>query len=250
MSAGSYGGRHRGAKHATPKRRRFMTGLALPTAAAAALTFTATGAAVVTTAKTQSISQNAATSPASLGATAASVQLRDPRIQAIEDNAQDIARENAGARAARASERRSLAARAMEADRVARAHSWQLPIKNYVLTSGYGMRWGRLHAGEDFGVPVGTNLVSMSTGTVTFAGQESGYGIMVKIRYWDGTVSFYGHMSQVSVTDGETLLPGEVVGQSGNTGESTGPHLHLEIHPDGDQPVNPLPWLAGHKIAP
>ena len=229
-----------------------MAGLALPTAAAAALTFTATGAAVVTTAKTQSVSQNAtaAAAAASLQAVAASGRVRDPRVQAIEANAQDIARENGGARVARAAERRSLAARALEADRVARAHSWQLPIKNYVLTSGYGMRWGRLHAGEDFGTPVGTNLVSMSTGTVTFAGQESGYGIMVKIRYWDGTVSFYAHMSRVSVSDGETLLPGEVVGQSGNTGESTGPHLHLEIHPDGDQPVNPLPWLVDHKIAP
>lgn len=227
-----------------------MSGLALPTAAVAALTFTATGAAVVTTAKTQSVSQNASAAAASLQAVAASGRLRDPRVQAIEANAQDIARENGGARVARAAERRSLAARAVKADRLAEAHSWQLPIKNYVLTSGYGMRWGRLHAGEDFGTPVGTNLVSMSTGTVAFAGQESGYGTIVKILYWDGTVSFYGHMSRLAVTSGETLLPGEVVGQSGNTGESTGPHLHLEIHPNGDQAVNPLPWLVDHKIAP
>lgn len=246
MSAGSYGGRHRGAKHATPKRRRFMTGLALPTAAAAALTFTATGAAVVTTANAQSVSQNATAPPASLDGD--SGQLRDPRIQAIEDNAQDMARENAGARAARAAERRSLAARALEAEQVAQAHSWQLPIKNAVRTSNFGWRWGRLHAGEDFGVPVGTNLVSMSTGTVIFAGEESGYGTMVKIGYWDGTVSFYGHMSRVSVTDGETLLPGELVGQSGNSGHSTGPHLHLEMHPDGGAAIDPAIWLADHNI--
>jgi murein DD-endopeptidase MepM/ murein hydrolase activator NlpD len=226
-----------------------MTGLALPTAAAAALMFTATGAAVVTTAKTQSVSQNATLAAASLQAAVAAGQLQDPRLQAIEANAQDIARENGGARVARAAERRSLAARELEDARVAQEHSWQLPIKNYVLSSGFGMRWGRLHAGEDFATPVGTNLVSMSTGTVTFAGQESGYGTIVKIRYWDGTVSFFGHMSSLSVTDGETVMPGELVGQSGNTGESTGPHLHLEIHPNGGQPVNPLPWLADRKIA-
>jgi murein DD-endopeptidase MepM/ murein hydrolase activator NlpD len=237
--------------HASPKRRRFMTGLALPTAAAAALAFCATGAAVVTSAKTQSVtfSQKANPHPAPPGATVASSQLRDPRIQAIKDNARDVARENAGARTARATERRSLAARAREADLVAKAHGWQLPIKNYVISSGYGMRWGRLHAGEDFATPVGTNLVSMSTGTVTFAGQESGYGTIVKILYWDGTVSFYGHMSNLSVTGGETVMPGQLVGQSGNTGESTGPHLHLEIHPNGGKPVNPLPWLTDRRIA-
>ena len=229
-----------------------MTGLALPTAAAAALTFSSPGAAVVTSATTPPVtfSPNANPRPASPGVTLATSQIRDPRIQAIEDNARDLARENAGARTARATERRSLAARAREADLVAQAHNWQLPIKNYVLTSGFGTRWGRLHAGEDFASPVGTNLVSMSTGTVTFAGEESGYGTIVKIRYWDDTVTFYGHMSRLSVTEGETLLPGEVVGQSGNTGESTGPHLHLEIHPDGGQPVNPLPWLADRMIAP
>jgi len=225
-----------------------MTGLALPTAAAAALTFTVTGAAVVTTSKTQSVSQNATASAASLEAAVAAGQLHDPRLQAIEDNAMDIARENGGARVARAAERRSLAARAQKAERVAQAHSWQLPLLNAPLTSGFGSRWGRLHAGQDFGVPVGTNLVSMSTGTVIFAGEESGYGIVVKIGYWDGTVSYFAHMSSISVTAGERLMPGEVVGRTGNSGHSTGPHLHLEMHPAGGAAVDPAIWLADHKI--
>jgi murein DD-endopeptidase MepM/ murein hydrolase activator NlpD len=227
-----------------------MTGLALPTAAAAALMFTATGAAVVTTSKTQSVSQNATLAAASPQAAVVAGDLHDPRLQAIEDNAKDIARENGGARVARAVERRSLAARALEDERVAQEHSWQLPLLNAPETSGFGWRWGRLHAGQDFGVPVGTNLVSMSTGTVVFAGEESGYGILVKIAYWDGTVSYFAHMSRVEVTDGETLLPGEVVGQTGNSGHSTGPHLHLEIHPGGGAAVDPLPWLADHHITP
>jgi murein DD-endopeptidase MepM/ murein hydrolase activator NlpD len=237
--------------HASPKQRRFMTGLALPTAAAAALTFCATGAAVVTSDKTQPVSFNqaAAPHPTPAGKAIPVSHVRDPRIQAIEDNAQDLARENAGARAARAAERRSLAARAREAALVAQAHAWQLPLKNYVETSDYGWRWGRLHAGQDFGVPIGTNLVSMSSGTVIFAGEESGYGTIVKIEYWDDTVSYYGHMSNVSVEAGEEVLPGEVVGQSGNSGHSTGPHLHLEMHPNDGEAVDPAIWLAGHKIS-
>ena len=179
-------------------------------------------------------------------ARARSAALNDPRSQAIMDNA--TARLRAAASSARSAERQDIAARNLAANRAEHAHSWQMPLKNAVETSGFGFRWGRLHAGEDFAAAVGTNLVAMSTGTVVFAGQESGYGNIVKIRYWDGTLTFYGHMSRLSVTDGESVDPGEVVGQSGNTGESTGPHLHLEIHPDGGDAVNPVPWLADHHL--
>jgi len=124
------------------------------------------------------------------------------------------------------------------------AQGWRLPVTNPVVTSGFGYRWGRLHAGEDFAVSVGTPLMSMSTGTVTQAGPEGGYGTLVKIKYWDGTVSYFGHMSGVSVNAGEKVVPGQVVGKSGNTGNSTGPHLHLEIHPGGGEAVDPVAWMA------
>ena len=255
VSARSYGGRHRGAKHSSPKRQRFMTGLALPTAAAAALMCTATGAAVVTAAKPKpksvTVSQNVARpAPASLSlaTTAVAGRLRDSRTQAIRENAQDLAREKAGARAARATHRRTLAARARQTERIAQARRWQLPIQGAERTSDFGWRWGRLHAGEDFAAPIGTNLVSMSTGTVIFAGEQSGYGTMVKISYWDGTVSFFAHMSTLAVSTGEQVIPGEVVGQSGNSGHSTGPHLHLEMHPEGGDAVDPAIWLADHKV--
>jgi murein DD-endopeptidase MepM/ murein hydrolase activator NlpD len=84
----------------------------------------------------------------------------------------------------------------------------------------------------------------MSSGTVTFAGTQSGYGTKLEITYWDGTVSWYGHMSELDVEVGERVAPGERVGSTGNTGRSTGPHLHLEIHPDGGGPVDPRPWLS------
>jgi murein DD-endopeptidase MepM/ murein hydrolase activator NlpD len=97
---------------------------------------------------------------------------------------------------------------------------------------------------------VGTPLAAMSSGTVVCAGEETGFGNLVQIRYWDGTISYYGHMSSISVNVDESVDPGEVVGESGNTGHSTGPHLHLEIHPDGGEAIDPLPWLADHHISP
>jgi murein DD-endopeptidase MepM/ murein hydrolase activator NlpD len=71
----------------------------------------------------------------------------------------------------------------------------------------------------------------------------------VQIRYWDGTISYFGHMSTISVSVGQAVKPAEIVGQSGNTGHCTGPHLHLELHPSGGQAVDPLPWLTAHHIA-
>jgi murein DD-endopeptidase MepM/ murein hydrolase activator NlpD len=188
-----------------------------------------------------------------------SEEFRQHRSQSAKNRTMSMVRADTAAKVARSTERQKVADRVLEAKlehsrvietRRKLAHSWQLPIKTYVLTSGFGARWGRLHAGEDFAAPVGTDLVSMSTGTVTFAGPQSGYGNLVKIRYWDGTETYYGHMSSISVKAGESVDPAEVVGQSGNTGHSTGPHLHLEVHPDGGAPVNPEPWLASHSIAP
>jgi murein DD-endopeptidase MepM/ murein hydrolase activator NlpD len=77
---------------------------------------------------------------------------------------------------------------------------------------------------------------------------NEGYGYMVKIRYWDGTVSWYAHNSRLLVSVGETVAPGEKVAYSGNTGNSTGPHLHLEIHPGGGAAVSPKTWLAKRGI--
>jgi len=273
VSDRSHNGRHRARHQAPSKPHRVIAGLALPTAAAVTLTFTVAGAAVATSSKTQSAAflQNAAAMatahPNATTATTAhptateTAAARDSRLKKIAldqavartSHLKAVANRLAAVRettVARGVARKKLAARAVADRRAALAHNWQLPIANPVVTSGFGYRWGRLHAGEDFAVSVGTPLSSMSTGTVTFSGPESGFGVLVQIRYWDGTVSYYGHMSRTSVKVGEKVEPGQVVGESGNTGHSTGPHLHLEIHPNGGQPIDPLPWLARHRISP
>jgi murein DD-endopeptidase MepM/ murein hydrolase activator NlpD len=214
--------------------------------------FGAAGAAVATSAKTQNAALGEATAStrSTQPTTDSSVMhaSRNKPTQATSARGAAVKQDLATIRAtavARGVERTKIAA----AKRAELAHSWRLPIADPVTTSGFGYRWGRLHAGEDFAVSTGTPLVSMSTGTVAFAGEESGFGNLVEIRYWDGTISYFGHMSVVSVNVGESVMPGEIVGRSGNTGHSTGPHLHLEIHPDGGEAVDPLPWLADRHIS-
>jgi murein DD-endopeptidase MepM/ murein hydrolase activator NlpD len=232
--------------------------------------FCATGAAVATSPKAQTAAfgQKAVGTRSPQPSAVQSAALRARHAKDIElaasvasaNRARVAAHELAVVRAAsvaratavaRGVARKKLAGKALEAKRAAQqAHSWRLPLANPEVSSNFGYRWGRLHAGMDFAVSTGTPLTSMSTGTVVFAGEQSGYGILVKIRYWDGTVSYYGHMSRILVNSGDKVEPGEIVGKSGNTGHSTGPHLHLEIHPEGGNPVDPMRWLANRNINP
>ncbi|WP_188839145.1 M23 family metallopeptidase [Flexivirga endophytica] len=121
------------------------------------------------------------------------------------------------------------------------------------MTSGFGPRvspggiGSTYHEGDDFAVAWGTPLLAMHTGTVVSAGWVPGLGNHVTIDYGDGVQSVYGHMSRIQVVPGQWLGRGQLVGQSGDTGNSTGPHLHLEIHLGG-VPVNPAPWLQARGI--
>lgn len=131
-----------------------------------------------------------------------------------------------------AAERRAEDARlaAVERERVL---GWTSAMKSgtYRFTSDYGMRWGRLHAGVDLAAPVGTPVYSMSSGVVKEVKTAGGYGNLLVIGYWDGTVSYYGHLQAVKVAKGAKVAKGQLVALSGNTGRSTGPHLHWEIRP-------------------
>ena len=86
-----------------------------------------------------------------------------------------------------------------------------------------------------------------AAGTVKSAGWEGGYGRAVRIVHGDGTVTVYAHMSRLLVSDGERVSAGQQVGKEGNTGQSTGPHLHFEVRINGT-PVNPLTWLRKRGV--
>lgn len=113
-----------------------------------------------------------------------------------------------------------------------------------VFTSGYGMRWGRMHRGIDIAAPIGTPIVAAAPGEVVVAGWSSGgYGNLVKLKHPDGSLTLYAHNNRVLVRKGQEVDQGQQIAEMGSTGRSTGPHLHFEIHPPGKGAVNPLAYL-------
>lgn len=107
------------------------------------------------------------------------------------------------------------------------------------LTSPFGPRWGRMHAGIDFAAEPGAPIRAARAGKVTTAGSMNDYGLTVILTHADGTKTLYGHCSTLRVKVGEMVEVGRVIAEVGSTGLSTGPHLHFEIHID-DEPRNPL----------
>jgi murein DD-endopeptidase MepM/ murein hydrolase activator NlpD len=132
---------------------------------------------------------------------------------------------------------------------------FSMPVRsNFRLTSGFGYRRDpinggrRLHAGTDFAGPRGTPILAGGDGTVVFAGRQSGYGLMVEIRHPFGITTRYAHMSRIRVSEGERVSRGDRIGDMGNTGRSTGTHLHYEVRRNGD-PVNPMTFItAGRDV--
>jgi murein DD-endopeptidase MepM/ murein hydrolase activator NlpD len=120
---------------------------------------------------------------------------------------------------------------------------WIWPARG-VFTSPYGWRWGRMHKGIDIANSVGTPIVAVQAGRVTFAGwNDGGYGYLVEITHPDGSLSLYAHQSRILVQVGEEVSQGQQIGQMGSTGRSTGPHLHFEIHTPGLGAINPMQLL-------
>jgi murein DD-endopeptidase MepM/ murein hydrolase activator NlpD len=133
---------------------------------------------------------------------------------------------------------------------------WTLPVHtDYDLTSSYGPRVSptegitEVHTGQDFAAPAGTPALAVSSGRVSFVGWDGGYGNLVRVRHAGGVETFYAHLSATSVRVGQQVETGEQVGAVGTTGNSTGPHLHLEVRVD-DQPHDPMAWLERKGLNP
>jgi len=111
-----------------------------------------------------------------------------------------------------------------------------------ILTSSFGWRWGRMHEGIDIAVGNGTPVVASASGTVIVAGWMGGYGNLVVIDHGNGVSTAYGHNTGVTVGVGQSVAQGQLIAYSGNTGHSTGPHIHFEVRING-APVDPLGYL-------
>ncbi|MDX8153021.1 peptidoglycan DD-metalloendopeptidase family protein [Patulibacter brassicae] len=113
---------------------------------------------------------------------------------------------------------------------------------NGQFTSPFGQRWGRLHAGIDIAVPTGTPVRAADSGTVAIAGWVGGYGNYICINHGGGLSTCYGHNSRLGVRVGQQVTQGQVIAASGNTGNSTGPHIHFETRVNG-VPRDPMSYL-------
>jgi murein DD-endopeptidase MepM/ murein hydrolase activator NlpD len=130
------------------------------------------------------------------------------------------------------------------------APAWVIPMAGAQITSCYGPRWGTLHAGIDFALPAGTPIRAAAAGAVVKAGDVGdGYGISVFIDHGNGYLTHYAHQSRTVVSVGQRVKVGQVIGYEGSTGDSTGPHLHFEVH-QGQMwnQIDPAPFLRARGI--
>ncbi|MER8221654.1 M23 family metallopeptidase [Streptomyces sp. NPDC094143] len=136
--------------------------------------------------------------------------------------------------------------------------SWVDPVKKYKLSASFaqnGGMWQSTHSGQDYAVPSGTQVVAAHGGTVVKAGPNGAgdgpaYGNAVVVKHGNGTYSQYAHLSQVKVRIGQVVKTGQEIARSGNTGNSSGPHLHFEIRtsPNYGSAVDPVKFLRGKGV--
>jgi murein DD-endopeptidase MepM/ murein hydrolase activator NlpD len=179
------------------------------------------------------------------------------RIQLQADSQRTAAEETARLQAAKEAETKR-AAQQVEADKAAAAAekaklaAVQLPVRDYHLSAHYGQSasyWSHLHTGLDFAASTGTPVYAVGSGTITSAGWSGSYGYRIIQTLPDGTEIWYCHLSSIIKASGK-VVPGQQIGKVGATGNVTGPHLHLEVRPDGGAPVDPETWLEQRGLTP
>ncbi|MEU9297010.1 M23 family metallopeptidase [Streptomyces sp. NPDC048266] len=156
---------------------------------------------------------------------------------------------------ARAKEIREAAERAAREAERRRLASFQLPVAGSYVSTGYqtgGSLWSSgSHSGVDFHAGYGSRVVSVGSGTVVEAGWGGAYGNNIVIRMNDGTYTQYGHLSSIGVYVGQSVEPGQQIGISGSTGNSTGPHLHFEARTSSEygSDINPISYLRARGVS-
>jgi murein DD-endopeptidase MepM/ murein hydrolase activator NlpD len=193
--------------------------------------------------------QNQVDSAAAEAAEAAAVKQAAAAASKAEDEAEAkaaAAKKKAEAEAKKKAEAAKLAALAKQ---------YTLPTSSYTLTSRFGdagSMWSSgYHTGLDFAAPTGTLIKAIHSGTITEAGWAGSYGYRTILTLDDGTELWFCHQSSISVSVGQKVSTGDVIGRVGATGNVTGPHLHLEVHPDGAATaIDPMAWLQSKGLNP
>ncbi|MFF3316461.1 M23 family metallopeptidase [Streptomyces sp. NPDC003035] len=227
-------------------------GLGASLVAGAGSAFAAEGKATIATAATGASAAVAAQADAqALAATKAAAAKQAAATKAAA--AKQAAAKAAAAKQAAA--KKAAAAKAAKAAPVAakKNPAWVKPVGGYTLTASYnqgGAMWASKHSGQDFAVPVGTPVKAAGAGTVVKAGPNGGgdgpaYGNAIVVKHANGKYSQYAHLSKINVHLGQKVAAGQKIAASGNTGNSSGPHLHFEIRttPNYGSSLNPAAFL-------
>ncbi|WP_037912480.1 M23 family metallopeptidase [Actinacidiphila yeochonensis] len=230
--------------------KRALFGVPVPSVAA--LSVAAVGAAAI---GGVGMAQESSSNTTAGGSVKAPTTQLDRQLSGVSQDADDFA-----ARASRSQERVDLkdrqeaakqAAAAAAARKEALRPKFVLPVKQKGLSAYFGQsgeHWMALHTGIDFPVQVGTPVMAVTDGTVRTQ-WDSSYGNMAIVTAPDGTETWYCHLSSTKIRSGK-VKAGTVIAYSGNTGNTTGPHLHLEVRPNGGSPIDPLKWLLAHGLDP
>jgi len=145
---------------------------------------------------------------------------------------------------------RAARAQAEATTREAARPKFVMPINGARYTSCFCARWGVFHYGIDLAAPMHTPEYAAGDGVVLRAGAASGFGLAVYILHDNGDVTVYGHMDTILVKPGQYVQAGDTIALLGMRGESTGPHLHFEVHQGSEygKPIDPVPWLAARGV--
>jgi hypothetical protein len=137
------------------------------------------------------------------------------------------------------------------ADQIAK-NLWVLPTVGYHLTARFGASglWSSIHTGLDFAAPSGTPIYAVANGVITETGYDGAYGNKTVETLPDGTEIWYCHQSTIGVSVGDKVIQSEQIGTLGSTGHTTGPHVHIEVRPNGGDPVDPYPEFLLHGVTP
>ncbi|MFF7368162.1 M23 family metallopeptidase [Streptomyces tricolor] len=180
----------------------------------------------------------------------------DSQLQTLSAGADDFAdrasrtQERIDLKAQQELEKKKAAAEAALKERL--RPKFALPVAQHGLSAYYGqagINWMSVHSGIDFPVSYGTTVMAATDGTVTTK-WNSAYGNMMIVTAKDGTETWYCHLSSYRVASGTTVKAGQPIAYSGNSGNSTGPHLHFEVRPGGGSAIDPLSWLRSHGLDP
>ncbi|MFC9133261.1 M23 family metallopeptidase [Streptomyces sp. NPDC057099] len=244
----------RSRRRTPPKRSALMT-IAVPSACVMGVAGIAAASVGSLTEDSAAEAQTTAADAQPVKPAAANNKL-DTQLQSLSAGADDFAdrasrtQERIDLKAQQAAERKRAAEEAARKERL--RPKFAVPVARHGLSAQYGqsgINWMSLHTGIDFPVSYGTTVMAATDGTVRTQ-WNSAYGNMLILTAKDGTETWYCHLSTYTVPSGTSVKAGDPIARSGNSGNSTGPHLHFEVRPAGGSPIDPLPWLRSHGVDP